>query len=42
MCQQCYNKINHMKLATACPHPDRKLYARNICKACYLQLYQRT
>ena len=26
-------------MATACPHTDRKLYARGICKACYLRDY---
>ena len=40
MCKRCYHTKGRTKLATGCPHSDRRLYARNVCKGCYLKLYR--
>ena len=39
MCKNCYHSKGRNKMATACEHTDRKLYARGTCKACYLRDY---
>ena len=39
MCKNCYHSKGRNKMASKCPHSDRKLYARGVCKACYLRDY---
>lgn len=41
MCKNCYHAKGRTKLATECIHKDRLLYARGICKNCYLSDYHK-
>lgn len=41
MCKNCYHAKGRTKKATKCPHSDRPLYAKGICKNCYLSTYHK-
>lgn len=41
MCQNCYHAKGRTKKATKCEHTDRSLYAKGICKNCYLSIYHK-
>lgn len=41
MCKNCYHAKGRTKKAEMCKHADRPLYARGVCKNCYLSLYHK-
>lgn len=41
MCKNCYHAKGRTKLATKCEHKDRALYAKGVCKNCYLSIYHK-
>lgn len=41
MCKNCYHARGRTKKASKCEHSDRPLYAKGICKNCYLSIYHK-
>lgn len=41
MCKNCYHAKGRTKKASLCPHNDRVLYAKGVCKNCYLSSYHK-
>ncbi len=41
MCQNCYHSKGRTKKAFKCEHSERSLYAKGICKNCYLSIYHK-
>lgn len=41
MCKNCYHAKGRTKKAIECEHKDRVLYAKGICKNCYLSVYHK-
>lgn len=41
MCKNCYHSKGRTKKAFACEHHDRTLYAKGLCKNCYLSVYHK-
>jgi len=42
MCNHCYHTHGRKSYATACKHNDKMSYAKNLCKNCYLNSYNKT
>jgi len=42
MCKNCYHAKGRTKRAHLCPHKERVLYAKGVCKNCYLSSYHKT
>jgi hypothetical protein len=42
MCKNCYHSKGRKKLADKCGHEDRILYAKGMCKNCYLSIYHKS
>lgn len=41
MCKNCYHAKGRTKKAMECNHHDRPLYAKGVCKNCYLSIYHK-
>jgi hypothetical protein len=41
MCKNCYHAKGRTKKAYLCKHNERTLYAKGVCKNCYLSSYHR-
>jgi hypothetical protein len=42
MCNHCYHRFGRDRMATACEHLTRKMYAKGMCQNCYINGYNKS